>query len=438
MRRRRWWRRGAVTWSATTALCASISLYAAGAHAFRTLADDPTIDTTDLVTWTSRSTTIDLATGPLSAAQSSFVEHQIRGAFVVWQEPACSTFRFSYGGARSGRAHPGDGLNTVEWVGDGWAERGFETGVAATSDIQLVSVDGGGWAIREADIYLNGDEASWHGIDPDGVDLRAVLIHELGHALGLMHPCELGGTAGAPACELDGARYRASVLFPIHAENGRTLSADDLLGLCTLYGATDCGECADGLVCIDGACRNPVDVLACGRDGVDACSACAADADCASGRYCEDGACAERLGVGARCSADRECDTGMCPEGVCTTPCESPSDCRAESSCSADGWCRLDQFARSPCSAAEDCSTSFCLTASAGTASCTNACRSDGECLLGETCGRADGVSVCTPGPTSGCSVTGGVSAGVDGRFVVWMSVVICWFALFRRKRVRR
>ena len=184
-----------------------------------------------------------------------------------------------------------------------------------TPDIQLVSVDGGGWAIREADIYLNGDEASWHGIDPDGVDLRAVLIHALGHALGLMHPCELGGTAEAPACgstARDIARPYSSQFMPKTVGPFCRLFARPLL-----YSVR-----RDGLRRV---CRRPRlhrrslpkprDVLACGRDGVDACSACAADADCASGRYCEDGACAERLGVGARCSADRECEHGNVPRG---------------------------------------------------------------------------------------------------------------------------
>lgn len=60
--------------------------------------------------------------------------------------------------------------------------------------------------LSEADIAINGAEFWWSldGTEPGTLSLTTLLLHELGHALGLAHSCQMGlaehGASGLPDC----------------------------------------------------------------------------------------------------------------------------------------------------------------------------------------------------------------------------------------------
>ena len=74
-------------------------------------------------------------------------------------------------------------------------------------------------AVREVDIEVNAVDYTWSldGAAPASRNLRALMTHELGHALGLDHVCRsaqstVAQTPGAPVCE--SSNTQASIMFP--------------------------------------------------------------------------------------------------------------------------------------------------------------------------------------------------------------------------------
>ncbi len=230
----------------------------------------------------------------------------IRASFAEWEEP-CADLRFVYGGTFDEiRTGIGGIDENVVVFRRGWcsenaaavADPCFQDPSASCGGIYDCFEDTGRYAghsivaltsvlydprtgrIFGADIELNG----WDGTEPgstlstathgwyfscldpavvptttictnygdDGchyIDLRNTVTHEVGHFLGLAHPC---GEPGLPPCSVSvpapGTPYSQRTMNPQTAPgevSKRSLSADDVAGVCAIY-ANPSGGCGCG------------------------------------------------------------------------------------------------------------------------------------------------------------------------------------------------
>lgn len=245
-----------------------------------------------------------------------------------------------------------DGVNAVFWdetgaYGLGPGTLGVTVGNDGDPDAPI--------ARASADIVFNGADSTWSAGDPiRAVDVESIAVHEIGHLLGLDHPCD-GAAPNETNCN-DGDRSVMTPAWP--GGDARTPLPDDVEGLLALYPQQPgdestcegpftrgerCGgdcECVDGLLCVPGQ----------DGDAVCATTCSSADADCGSGFACVlggagtaaggevPGTCV-KLAPGARkppaaaCGSDGECAAGPClavasvGRSICRTACEGDGDC---------------------------------------------------------------------------------------------------------------
>jgi MYXO-CTERM domain-containing protein len=216
----------------------------------------------------------------------------------TWGRPACTAFRARFAG--EGPVLPGDdGENGVFFHDTAWPVE-LEAGALAQT---ILHVDGAG-RLRDADIHVNGAAFRFSKDGAPGTqDIRSVLVHEIGHALGLGHSNDARATMNVSG---SGLRWRS-------------LERDDVEGVCTLYpgtGSTGCDAdpCPTGFVCVAGACQRP-------GERADVCSPCAP----------ERGAC-EAAGDEARCI---DLGTGTNAGRVCGRACARDEECGAGFACRA-------------------------------------------------------------------------------------------------------
>ena len=137
----------------------------------------------------------------------------LAAAVSAWTAPDCTGLTFGEP-ELAGLATP---TNAVTVAATPWPH---EPGDAAFTVVDSNGPDG---AIRGARIELNG-VVRWADYgSADAVDLQGLLVHEIGHMLGLGH-----------------SRIREATLYPgirPGSVRGRTLNADDLAALCTIYPA---------------------------------------------------------------------------------------------------------------------------------------------------------------------------------------------------------
>lgn len=439
-------------------------LVAVPAHAYRTGEDSPVLADRGRVAWGSLRIGFALNDSSLPTGVTKVqMEQALASSLDAWNAPECSVVDSYFAGWTSEAAAEKDGTNTISWVDD-WTGRGFPTLSPGTTVMQYRGHDDI-WEIADADIYLDATSYDWTTGGTKGTSLQAVLTHELGHALGLLHPCEPNGDDGAPDCERASDAEQATTMYPFYSAGQTSLDGDDAAGICYLYPpAQECGQgCPRGEMCVEGECRATCRDAVCERGEVcgywdcaapDSCldrycigAACKTTSDCGPLARCVDGACASGPAAwGDACGESSDCAQGACVDAVCQPDCSNDSDCGSVGSChpTLDGralGCKASRAYESGlhCAEGEDCKSGICIF-TANPSVCTNECKTSDQCPERWSCGNVEGQQVCVP-PTirasGGCSIT----PNSFGRKADWILPLFCasGVALFglRRRRAR-
>jgi hypothetical protein len=190
---------------------------------------------------------------------------------------SCSYIRFQLMAGRTGLSksfnEQGSNEAIVTWVEKDWSPT---RDVQAAGLTTLFFVDDADsprdGMILDADVELNGVNfrfSTGSTGKPGRMDLENTLTHELGHVLGLDHPCDDGtrkvlppdnegntlpkcGTAAVTRAMKDVTMYNFASTAEIKK---RTLEPDDVLGICETYPlASDPGQCSPPIAGAGGGC----------------------------------------------------------------------------------------------------------------------------------------------------------------------------------------
>ncbi len=288
----------------------------------------------------------------------------VRDAFRAWACVPGSLLRF----AELDRDPPkevdlNDGVSAVFW--DETGEFGMGAGTLGITIGNVPPDDGSGELFERtgADIVFNGRDSTWSAGDPmTDVDTTSIAVHEIGHLLGLDHPCAIAGGQ-----EVDCNGPERSVMTPAWGGgDARAPLPDDVEGLLALYAAPagdtstcegpfrkgercggDC-ECTDGLLCVPGLDDVAVCATTCTGNAADcgdgfACVLGAKEADLAPG-VCVKIPVGSLKPIAAACGSNGECEDGLClavssiGRSVCKRSCDATPDCGDGLVC-ADGAC---------------------------------------------------------------------------------------------------
>ena len=319
------------------------------------------------------------------------VENALLRASAAWDVPGCGVPVANLAGSTMDAPVAGDGRSSVGWIAEGWEDLGYDQDELANTELIFEQRDGS-WFIVEADIVLNGEDFRWSSQMIPGVpDLRRVepvLLHEVGHVLGLIHPCD--ASCGG---------HESAAMYPFYdGVASLSLAADDRMGICSIY------------PCVGEACNPP--------EPCEGCSiACFSDQDCPASSRCQ----------GMECVAEALHD-----------PCTTSQDC-PDLACSADGFCEEPTCQAPPCSMsglfgetceyASDCASSLCILTE-GLGSCTRTCGMG--CPDGTSCVTVGVTEVCSPsGHAGGCSVS---MRSQQPPYGFHLSIIFCVLALAHRR----
>lgn len=284
----------------------------------------------------------------------------IRSAYRQWECVDGVSIRFDEGTAPGNReVNFDDGINTHYFAETEADARAVGMGPSTLGITIGRGLEDGAIVRDAADIVFNGFDHDWStDLTPGTSDVEEVALHEGGHLLGMLHPCN-------DEAETDCLPPDQSIMAPAGV-SGATLKEDDEEGIRAIYPAVDESRC-DGPYRIGETCAHDcecINGLKCvpGLDEAQVCSpACSGnDANCPVGFACilgaqpsngdpAEGTCfkvpdGQRLPPAAICSRTTDCEAGTCiavstiGRTVCRFTCDGASDCPSGYACT-EGVC---------------------------------------------------------------------------------------------------
>lgn len=108
-------------------------------------------------------------------------------AVAAWNNTCGTNLRVVVGGTTNNVMASGDLVNTIMWDDRTTAEGSYRQD---TDVLAFASPNVSGDTVIDCDVVVNGESSGTFTNDGSGHDLRSILIHEIGHCLGLDHTAE--------------------------------------------------------------------------------------------------------------------------------------------------------------------------------------------------------------------------------------------------------
>jgi MYXO-CTERM domain-containing protein len=341
-------------------------------------------------------------TGSADLTDDDSDSEALRNAFRAWSCVEGTSLRFEESDAPGvGELSLSDDINTLFWDEDG-SLCGMGPGT-----LGITVGDVGGQHRLQADICFNGRDSTW-GIGRD-TDVQSIALHEIGHFVGLDHPCD-GDAPNETNCN-GGDR---AVMTPAWGGVPTPVpKPDDEEGVRALYPKAK-GD--------PSGCDGPY------REG----EKCGCNDECVEGLVCLPDV-QGTLRCGSTCSLE---DTTCSPGAVCVL--DAPQGKKAAGNCVVFDGVRP---AGAVCTQPAQCASGSCVVDfDLGASICVAACDNDDDCA-GGTCsggrcygGFADQECPVPPDTGCGCSQTSSTSSSGPAGVAVAAGIVVF---LRRRRRSR-